>query len=62
MKRITHNQVNKVIPYRKPNRTPNRYPNAADRRYYIDRLTDILLSAATACGAVPILAFLFVMS
>ena len=58
MKKITHNRSNKVIRYRKP----SRYPNAADRRYYIDRLTDALLSAATACGAVTILAFLFVMS
>ena len=58
MKKITHNQPSNVIRYRKP----SRYPNAADRRYYIDRLTDILLSAATACGAVTILAFLFVMS
>ena len=58
MKKITHNQPRKVIRYRKP----SRYPNAADRRYYIDRLTDILLSAATACGAVTILAFLFVMA
>ena len=58
MKKITHNRPCKVIRYRKP----SRYPNAADRRYYIDRLTDILLSAATACGAVTILAFLFVMA
>lgn len=62
MKKITYNRTNKVIRYRKPSRTAYRYPNAADRRYYIDRLTDILLSAATACGAVTILAFLFLMS
>lgn len=58
MKTVTHSRNRKTIPYQKP----SRYPNAADRRYYIDRLTDILLSAATACGAVTILAFLFVMS
>ncbi len=62
MKKITHNRHNKVIRYRKPSRRPNRYPNAADTRYYMDRLTDILLTAATACGAVTVLAFLFVMS
>ena len=58
MKTVTHKHSRKIIPYRKP----SRYPNAADSRYYMDRLTDILLSAATACGAVTILAFLFVMS
>lgn len=58
MKTVTHNRSRKIIPYRKP----SRYPNAADSRYYLDRLTDILLSAATACGAVTILAFLFVLS
>ena len=58
MKTVTHNRNRKIIPYRKP----SRYPNAADSRYYLDRLTDILLSAATACGAVTILAFLFVLS
>ena len=62
MKRITHNRHNKVIRYRKPNRKFNRYPNAADSRYYMDRMTDILLTAPTACGAVTILAFLFVMA
>ena len=58
MKTVTHNRSRKII----PSRTPSRHPNAADSRYYLDRLTDILLSAATACGAVTILAFLFVLS
>ena len=38
------------------------YPNAADNRYYLDRLTDIILTAATACGAVTIVAFLVTMA
>ena len=58
MKTVTHNRSRKIIPYRKP----SRYPNAADRRYYLDRLTDIVLTAATACGAVTIVAFLVVMA
>ena len=54
MKNTTYNRNRKIIPYRKP----SRYPNGADSRYYLDRLTDILLTAATACGAVTIVAFL----
>lgn len=54
MKRTTYNRSRKIIRYRKP----SRYPNAADNRYYLDRLTDIILTAATACGAVTIVAFL----
>ena len=58
MKNVTHHNTKKIIRYRKP----SRYPNAADRRYYLDRLTDIILTAATACGAVTIVAFLVVLA
>ena len=58
MKTTTYNRNKKIIRYRKP----SRYPNAADRRYYFDRLTDIILSAATACGVVTIVSFLVIMA
>lgn len=57
MKTTTYNRK-KIIRYRKP----SRYPNAADNRYYLDRLTDIILTTATACGAVTIVAFLIAMA
>ena len=58
MKTTTYNRNRKIIRYRKP----SRYPNAADGRYYLDKVTDILLTAATACGAVTIVAFLVTMA
>lgn len=58
MKNTTYKRSKKIIRYRKP----SRYPNAADNRYYLDRLTDIILTAATACGAVTIVAFLVTMA
>ena len=58
MKTIRHNRKKKIIRHRKP----SRYPNAADSRYYLDKATDIILTAATACGAVTIVAFLVVMA
>ena len=58
MKTTTYNRKKKIVHYRKP----CRYPNAADNRYYLDRLTDIILTAATACGAVTIVAFLITMA
>ena len=56
MKNTTARRQKKIIPYR----PAHRYPNAADKRYYLDRLTDIILSAATVCGTVTSLAFLYV--
>lgn len=35
-----------------------RYPNAASHRYFLDKLTDLLLSAAICVGVVAILFFL----
>ena len=58
MKTTTYKRSKKIIRYRKP----SRYPNAADNRYYLDRLTDIILTTATACGAVTIVAFLVTMA
>ena len=49
-------QQRNIISYR----PVRKFPNAADSRYYLDRLTDGLLTAATICGTVTILAFLFV--
>ena len=48
----------KIIRYR----SASRYPNAADNRYYLERIADIALTAATACGAVTIFVFLFTMA
>ena len=58
MKNTTVHHRKKVVRYR----TAHRYPNAADRNYYLDRLSDIILTAATACGAVTIIAYLFTMA
>lgn len=33
------------------------YPNAADRRYYLRKLLDLLLMAATSVGTVAIILF-----
>jgi len=38
--------------------TASHYPNAADRRYRLDRLADILLSTAICIGIAGILFFL----
>jgi len=37
------------------------YPNAADRQYFLDKLTDSILSAAICVGVVTILFFLITM-
>ena len=37
------------------------YPNAADRRYFLDRLLDKILCVASFVGVVVILFFLFTM-
>ncbi len=58
MKKTSTNQQKKDTRYR----PAHRFPNAADSRYYIDRITDVILSAATVCGTVTILAFLFVVA
>lgn len=50
----TYHKKKKIIRYR----PAHRYPNAADKRYYLDRFADGILSVATACGAVTIFAFL----
>lgn len=35
-----------------------RYPNAANRRYFLDKAADLLLSAAICVGTITILFFL----
>lgn len=37
------------------------YPNAADRHYFLEKLTDGILSAAICVGVVTILFFLITM-
>ena len=58
MKKVTTHRRKKIIRYR----YASRYPNAADRQYYLDKAADIILTTATACGAVTIFAFLFTMA
>lgn len=41
--------------------TARSYPNAADRQYFLDKLTDGILSAAICVGVVTILFFLITM-
>lgn len=43
------------------NRTAPAYPNAADRRYFLDKLTDAILSAAVCVGVITIFFFLITM-
>lgn len=38
-----------------------RYPNAADRSYFVNRLADSILCAASSVGVVTILFFLITM-
>ena len=40
------------------NRNRKVYPNAADRQYYLNKLTESVLSAAICVGVVTILFFL----
>ena len=58
MKKTSARRHQKIIRYR----PVHKYPNAADRGYYMERIADIILSAATVCGTVTILAFLFVLT
>ena len=41
--------------------TANHYPNAADRHYFLDKITDVILSAAICVGVVTIAFFLITM-
>lgn len=41
--------------------TARHYPNAADRHYFLDKLTDGILSAAICVGVVTIAFFLITM-
>lgn len=41
--------------------TARHYPNAADRHYYLDKITDTILSAAICVGVVTIAFFLITM-
>lgn len=47
--------------YRRRNVTANRYPNAADRSYFLGKLTDTLLCSASCAGLVAVLFFLITM-
>lgn len=37
------------------------YPNAADRRYYLRKLVDVLLGIAILAGVISALVFLFLL-
>ncbi len=53
----TKNKQNtKVIPFPR-HRCPT-YPNAADTKYFVDRLIDYALTFATAAGIVSVVFFL----
>lgn len=47
--------------YRNVSRSVPRYPNAADRRYYLQKLLDGLLGIATGVGAFVTLVFLLLL-
>ena len=49
----------KIIPISQAYRRP--YPNAAEPRYYMNRLLDGLLSVATCMGCVTVFFFLITM-
>ena len=42
-------------------RTARAYPNAADRHYFLDKFTEIMLSAAICVGVITIAFFLITM-
>ena len=42
-------------------RTARHYPNAASRHYFLDKITDAILSAAICTGVITILFFLITM-
>ena len=46
---------------RKNHRSVPRYPNAADRQYYLNKLLDAALAAATGIGAFITLVFLLLL-
>ena len=46
---------------RNAKRTAPAYPNAADHRYFLEKLVDGLLSAAICVGVVTIMFFLITM-
>lgn len=46
---------------RRRNVTAHRYPNAAESRYFWDRLADTVLCSASCVGVVVTLFFLFTM-
>ena len=47
--------------YRTRHTRAHRYPNAAEKSYYIEKLTDTLLGSAICVGLVVILFFLATM-
>lgn len=55
MKTTRRHQKRKIVPHRRS----YRYPNAAEHSYYLNKLTDGILTVATTCGAATILFFLF---
>ncbi len=54
----TKNAQKKVIPFRSA--YAPKYPNAADRRYYLQKIGDYLLSAVTGFGLGAAMIFIFV--
>lgn len=54
----SHSRHQKVIPFRRK----RRFPNAAGQQYFIHRLLDYALAAATSLGSVTILLFLMTMA
>lgn len=55
---VTHHRKRKIIRYRKS----HRYPNAAERGYYMNKLSDGILTVATSFGIATIFIFLFFMA
>lgn len=52
---------NRKIRYARPRRRRYAYPNAAEGSYFLDKLLDGALAAATSLGTVTILFCLFTM-
>lgn len=55
---VTYRRPAKVIPFK--NRKTPVYPNAAESRYFVNKILDYLLTAASSAGVIAALMFLFV--
>ena len=54
----TRNTNSRIIPF--PGTKAPKYPNAADRKYYMNKIVDYMLSVVTGAGIGVAMVFIFV--